>query len=77
MTDGSASVLSLTDCNAGDGSPYVFHKPGNLVTRLVRRMILESRNHVERENVYYWTFQAAKSARNRIFQSSNQAKSDN
>jgi hypothetical protein len=40
-------------------------------------MILESRNHVERENVYYWTFQAAKSARNRIVQSSNQPKSDN
>jgi hypothetical protein len=77
MTDGSASVLSLTDCNASDSAPYVFRKPGNLVSRLVRRMILESRNHVERENVYYWTFQAAKSARNRIVQSSNQPKSDN
>jgi hypothetical protein len=28
-------------------------------------MILEARNHVERENLYYWTYQLVKRARNR------------
>lgn len=73
VTDGSASVLPLTDCQASDDAPYVFRKPGNLLSRLARRMILEARNHVERENFYYWTFQAIKGAHDHIVQSNNQA----
>jgi hypothetical protein len=73
ITDGAASVLSLTDCPASDTPPFLFPKPGNMVSRLARRMILEARNHVERENPYYWTFQAVMSVRNHVVQSNNQA----
>jgi hypothetical protein len=73
ITDGSASVLQLTDCEPNDLAPFVFRKPLNPPARLLRRMILEARNHIERENVYYWTFQAVMSARNHIFQTNNQA----
>ena len=79
LTDGAASVLELTDCQPNDAPPFVFRKPGNLMSRLARRMILEARNHVERENFYYWAFQGALRARNLIVQSGNQpsAKADN
>jgi hypothetical protein len=73
FTDGAATVLSLDDCKASAAEPFVFRKPGNPLSRLVRRMILEARNHVERENFYYWTFQAIVSAHNHVVQSNNQA----
>jgi len=71
-TDGAATVLSLTDCQPSETTPFVFRKPGNPVSRLARRMILEARNHVERENFYYWTFQAIMHAHDHVAQSSNQ-----
>ena len=73
FTDGAASVLSLNDCKASEDVPFVFRKPLNPVTRLARRMILEARNHVERENFYYWTLQAILRTREHIVQSNNQA----
>ena len=71
FTDGAASVLPLTDCQPSAADPFVFQKPGNVVSRLVRRLVLEARNHVERENLYYWTFQAIAHARNHPVGSSN------
>ena len=58
-TDGEVAVLSLKSCDAradygGDPGPDL---PGNKVTRLVRRVILEARSYVIRENVYYWAFE--------------------
>ncbi len=71
FTDGAASVLSLTDCKASEAPPFVFRKPLNPATRLVRRMILEARNHVERENFYYWTIQAILRGKDHIVQANN------
>jgi hypothetical protein len=31
--------------------------PGNKVTRLSRRIVLEARDYILRENLYYWTYQ--------------------
>ncbi len=72
ISDGSASVLSLTDCQPNDAAPYVFDKPLNPMTRLVRRMVLEARNHVERENFYYWAYQGIIRAHGHITDSANQ-----
>jgi len=68
FTDGSAKVLALNDCQTVEASTDDMPKPGNAVSRLTRRMILQARNHVERENPYYWTYQFAK----RSFHHSNQ-----
>jgi len=67
ITDGAATVLSLKDCQAND-TPFVMPKPGNMTTRMVRRMILEARNHIVRENPYYWTFEFVKRSRKRSSQ---------
>ncbi len=78
ITDGAASVLSLTDCEVSNAPPFVMDKPGNFVSRLARRLILEARNHVERENPYYWTVQLLMHERRHILPSLHQSqKSDN
>jgi len=64
LTDGAATVLSMADCQASDAPVEAAPKPGNGFSRLTRRMILEARNHVERENLYYWTYQLVKRAHN-------------
>jgi len=63
FTDGAATVLSIADCQASDAPLEATLKPGNGLSRLMRRMILEARDHVERENLYYWTYQLVKRAR--------------
>ncbi len=60
LTDGAATVLSVNDCQAVDVPVDDAPKPGNAMSRLTRRMILQARNHVERENPYYWTYQFVK-----------------
>jgi hypothetical protein len=68
FTDGAATVVPLSDCQVRKVPPFVMPKPGNKMSRLARRMILEARNHVERENPYYWSFQLVMHARNRVAQ---------
>lgn len=70
-TDGSASVLALSDCDSSHTGPYIFRKPGNSFSRVVRRLILEARNHVERENFYYWSIQGIVRAHSHFAQSGN------
>jgi hypothetical protein len=65
LTDGAATVLSMADCRLSEAPVAAAPKPGNGFSRLARRMILEARNHVERENLYYWTYQLVKRAHNR------------
>ncbi len=60
ITDGVAKVLALNDCQTTAAASDELPKPGNPVSRLTRRMILQARNHVERENPYYWTYQFVK-----------------
>jgi hypothetical protein len=60
-TDGSASVMPLEDCKTdGFDQPPGPAQPGNRVSRLARRFFLESRNHLLRENPYYWTYEFVK-----------------
>jgi hypothetical protein len=59
LTDGEVALLPLQACSApadysADPGPGL---PGNKVTRLIRRVILEARTYVIRENVYYWAFE--------------------
>src|SRR5581483_3810656 len=59
ITDGRVAVLSLEPCretSTFDAGPPP-RPPGNHVTRLLRRIILESRSYLVRENAYYWTYQ--------------------
>jgi hypothetical protein len=65
ITDGAAAVLPLTDCQISGPFAGPDPKPGNTTSRLLRRMILESRNHILRENPYYWTYQFVRYQRNR------------
>lgn len=64
LTDGAATVLSMADCRADDAPIESAPKPGNGLSRLTRRLVLEARNRVERENLYYWTYQLVKRAHN-------------
>lgn len=62
QTDGRVAVLELQSCSArpdGDLEPAP-RLPGNRASRLVRRVVLEARSYVMRENMYYWSFQLAR-----------------
>ncbi len=61
-TDGRIAVLRVHDCQttrqyAAMDQP----KPvGPLFARMVRRVVLETRNYVQRENAFFWTYRAFK-----------------
>jgi hypothetical protein len=59
VTDGAVAVLELQSCTPAadfdDDSPAP-HQPGNKFTRFTRRFVLETRNYIVRENLYYWGF---------------------
>jgi hypothetical protein len=58
-TDGRIAVLALHACSASPaGTPVEPKSPGILLTRFARRMILEGRQYVLRENPYYWGYRA-------------------
>lgn len=65
-TDGAVTVLDLQRCDLGRNAIETLpapHAPGNRMTRLTRRIILEARNYIFRENVYYWGYQFIKRQR--------------
>lgn len=59
ITDGRVAVLTLRSCRAPlDPDPQPPPKlAGNKATRLLRRVILETRNYALRENAYYWAYE--------------------
>ncbi len=58
VTDGRIAVLPLQACNPlEDGTQPAPHPPGTKMTRLIRRVVLEARSYILRENVYYWAFE--------------------
>jgi hypothetical protein len=63
-SDGRVSVLQLQSCSATstNGGPAP-PRPGNQVTRLSRRLILEARNYLLRDNSYYWAFRLLRATR--------------
>jgi LssY C-terminus len=61
-TDGRLAVLLLRRCEAVPASTGMDTPTpvGSRVTRLARRMVLETRHYVERENSFFWTYRAIK-----------------
>jgi hypothetical protein len=59
VTDGAVEVLELQSCapvfDLDEDSPAP-HQPGNKVSRFTRRFVLETRNYIVRENLYYWSY---------------------
>lgn len=57
-TDGRLAVVWLTPCarNFPDVDPPA--KPGSALSRLTRRIVLEGRYYVLRDNIYYWSYRA-------------------
>lgn len=56
-TDGHLRVLSLQPCVPESDSEEPLGPPGSRFTRLTRRVILEARNYIVRDNTYYWAYQ--------------------
>ncbi|MGH9592422.1 MAG: LssY C-terminal domain-containing protein [Bryobacteraceae bacterium] len=59
-TDGRLAVLTLRDCDPVSDDPDPLKRPGRKVDKLVRRMLLEGRQHLLRDNIYYYGFEGIK-----------------
>jgi hypothetical protein len=66
ITDGALAVVPLTACS----HPYMLDDddpapkgPGTKLTRLARRIVLESRNYLLRDNEYYWGYKLVRHLR--------------
>jgi hypothetical protein len=65
ITDGALAVVPLTACSR----PYMLDDdpapkaPGTKLTRLARRIVLESRNYLLRNNEYYWGYKLVRHLR--------------
>jgi hypothetical protein len=60
-TDGRLAVIFLRTCADADResvAPDKIKPPVSLVSKLARRMVLEGRQYVFRENPYYWGYRA-------------------
>jgi len=66
QTDGRLAVIWLQVCsgNASDDIPTL-QAPGSKSKRMARRFVLETRQYFLRDNMYYWAYRAAISARNK------------
>ncbi len=60
-TDGRVAVLVARPCAPSPDSDEEPTRPGNKVTRLTRRVVLETRNYLLRDNVYYWSYRMLRS----------------
>jgi LssY C-terminus len=61
-TDGRVAFLPLHSCDnlAAQEGPDQPPPVGSLLERVARRMVLETRQYVERENTFFWTYRAIK-----------------
>jgi hypothetical protein len=55
-TDGSISLVELRACEAAGIPTVAVKKPGSHVTRLVRRLALETRQYTFRDNAYHYAY---------------------
>ncbi len=63
-TDGRLVLLTAQSCATEpdfDGPPKL---PGNRFTRITRRVVLETRNYLMRDNAYYWGYRVIRSTHN-------------
>lgn len=64
VTDGAVAVLALQSCAAAADPDEISpapRPPGNKMSRFTRRFVLETRNYIVRENLYYWTYRLVQS----------------
>ena len=59
-TDGGIAVMPILACHAQADDDPGPGPPGTKLTRLTRRVVLEARNYILRDNAYYWGFQIIK-----------------
>ncbi len=59
-TDGRLAVFFLKDCDPASDDPSPSKRPGRKVDKLARRMMLEARQYLMRDNIYYYGFEGAK-----------------
>jgi hypothetical protein len=58
MTDGKVDVMLLQPCSVPKSDDlWIPPPPGTRVSRFTRRMLLEARNYLIRDNPYYWGYQ--------------------
>ncbi len=55
-TDGKLAMIELRPCAMSIGVDDPPRPPGNKFTRFTRRVVLETRNYLLRDNAYYWGF---------------------
>lgn len=58
-SDGGAAVVWLRDCAAAEAradAPVMPPTPGSKLTRMARRILLETRQYLLRGNAYYWAY---------------------
>jgi hypothetical protein len=59
VTDGRVAVVSLKECSAPPASTAEINRPElSKASRFVRRLVLETRQYLFRNNAYYWAFRA-------------------
>jgi hypothetical protein len=58
VTDGRLAVVGLRDCPERTLQVSSVPLPGSSLTRVARRMLLESRQYLLRGNAYYWAYRA-------------------
>ena len=66
LTDGRLAVVWIRPCTGGaPGDNPLLPAPGSKAKRMARRFVLETRQYFLRDNMYYWAYRAAISARNK------------
>lgn len=64
-TDGRLVMLAAQPCSSAELTMEdVPLPPGNRLTRVTRRVVLETRNYLLRDNAYYWGYRVIRSSHN-------------
>lgn len=61
-TDGRVAFVQMLNCDSVP-EPSGMDRPrpvGPVMTRIARRVVLETRNYIERENTFYWAYRVVK-----------------
>lgn len=61
-TDGRLALLISERCETPETTEIPPRLAGNKMTRFTRRAVLETRNYIERDNAYYWSYQIVAAA---------------
>ncbi len=63
-TDGRLIMLAAQPCSTELTMEDAPAAPGNRLTRVMRRVVLETRNYLLRDNAYYWGYRMIRSSHN-------------